>query len=43
MVGAGVGLVGALVYWLADGLGLDPILSAILAVAATLLITGCAA
>jgi adenosylcobinamide-GDP ribazoletransferase len=40
VVGAGVGMVGALVYWLADGLGLDPILSAILAVAATLLITG---
>ena len=40
VVGAGVGAFGALVYWLADGLGLDPILSAILAVAATLLITG---
>ena len=39
VVGAGVGMVGALVYWLA-GLGLDPILSAILAVAATLLVTG---
>ena len=40
IVGAAIGAVGALVYWLADGLGLDPILSAILAVAATLLITG---
>ena len=35
-----VGAFGALVYWLADGLDLDPILSGILAVAATLLITG---
>ena len=41
VVGAGVGALGALVYWLADRLGLDPILSAILAVAATLLLTGC--
>lgn len=40
LVGAVVGGLGALVYWLADGLGLDPILSAILAVAATLLVTG---
>ena len=40
LVGAVVGAFGALVYWLADGLDLDPILSGILAVAATLLITG---
>ena len=40
LVGAVVGAFGALVYWLADGLYLDPILSGILAVAATLLITG---
>ena len=40
LVGALVGGLGALVYWLADGLYLDPILSSILAVAATVLITG---
>ncbi len=41
IVGAGVGALGALVYWLADGLGLHPFVSAALAVAATLLVTGC--
>jgi adenosylcobinamide-GDP ribazoletransferase len=40
VAGAVVGGIGALVYWLADGLNLDPILSAILAVAATLVVTG---
>jgi adenosylcobinamide-GDP ribazoletransferase len=40
VVGALVGGLGALVYWLADGLYLDPILSSVLAVAATVLITG---
>jgi adenosylcobinamide-GDP ribazoletransferase len=40
LAGVVVGAIGALVYWLADGLYLDPILSGILAVAATLLITG---
>jgi adenosylcobinamide-GDP ribazoletransferase len=40
LVGAGIGALGALVYWLADGLDLDPILSGILAVAATVVITG---
>ena len=40
LVGAAVGAFGALVYWLADGLYLDPILGGILAVAATLLVTG---
>lgn len=40
VVGALVGGLGALVYWLADGLYLDPILSSVLAVAATVLVTG---
>ena len=40
LVGAAVGAFGALVYWLADRLYLDPILGGILAVAATLLVTG---
>jgi adenosylcobinamide-GDP ribazoletransferase len=41
VVGAMVGALGALVYWLADSLGLPPFVSATLAVAATALITGC--
>jgi adenosylcobinamide-GDP ribazoletransferase len=40
LAGVVVGALGALVYWIADGLYLDPILSSILAVAATVLITG---
>jgi adenosylcobinamide-GDP ribazoletransferase len=40
LVGAVVGGLGALVYWIADGLYLDPILGSILAVATTVLITG---
>jgi adenosylcobinamide-GDP ribazoletransferase len=41
VVGALIGALGALVYWLADGLGLPPSVAATLAVAATALITGC--
>ena len=41
VVGAVVGALGALVYWVADGLGLPPFVSATLAVAATALVTGC--
>ena len=40
LAGAAVGAFGALVYWIADALYLDPILSSILTVAATALITG---
>lgn len=40
VIGAGVGLAGAIVYWLAHGLGLDPLVGGTLAVAATLLVTG---
>ncbi len=41
VAGALVGLIGALVYWLAFTLGLAPLLCAPLAVAATILVTGC--
>jgi adenosylcobinamide-GDP ribazoletransferase len=41
VVGAGIGAAGALVYWLADGLGLSAFVAATLAVAATALLTGC--
>ena len=41
LVGALVGGIGALVYWLADGVGLAPFVAATLAVAATALVTGC--
>lgn len=41
VVGALIGALGALVYWLADGLSLPPFVSATLAVAATALVTGC--
>jgi adenosylcobinamide-GDP ribazoletransferase len=41
VVGALIGVAGALVYWLADGLGLPPFVAATLAVAATALVTGC--
>jgi len=41
IVGAIVGMVGALVYWLADGVGLHPFVAGVLALAATVLVTGC--
>lgn len=41
LVGALVGALGAVLYWLADGAGLDPFVSATLAVAATVAVTGC--
>ena len=41
IVGAGVGALGALIYWLMHALGLHAFVCAVLAVAATLLITGC--
>jgi adenosylcobinamide-GDP ribazoletransferase len=40
VIGAGVGAFGALIYWIAHGLGLPAFVCAALAVAATLLITG---
>lgn len=40
VVGAVIGAAGALVYWLADGLGLAPFVAATLAIAATALLTG---
>jgi adenosylcobinamide-GDP ribazoletransferase len=40
VIGAGIGAFGALIYWLAHALGLQPFVSAALAVAATLLLTG---
>jgi adenosylcobinamide-GDP ribazoletransferase len=40
VIGAGIGLLGAIVYWLAHGLGLDPLLGGTLTVAATMLVTG---
>jgi adenosylcobinamide-GDP ribazoletransferase len=41
VVGAGIGLVAALVYWIAYGFGLYPLVAATLAVASTMLLTGC--
>ncbi len=41
VVGAGIGLLAGLVYWLSFALDLSPFVSALLAVAATMLITGC--
>jgi adenosylcobinamide-GDP ribazoletransferase len=41
IVGAGVGALGALIYWLAHGLGLHAFVCAALAVAVMLLVTGC--
>jgi adenosylcobinamide-GDP ribazoletransferase len=41
IVGAVIGLIGALAGWLADSLGLHPFISGTLAVAATVLVTGC--
>jgi adenosylcobinamide-GDP ribazoletransferase len=40
IIGAGIGAFGALIYWLAHGLGLQPFVAAVLAVTATLLLTG---
>jgi adenosylcobinamide-GDP ribazoletransferase len=41
IAGAVVGIIGALVYWLADSVGLHPFVSGALALAATVLATGC--
>jgi len=41
VVGAVIGLIGALAYWLGDKMGLPPFVAATLAVAATMLATGC--
>jgi len=41
LAGALVGLLGALVYWLAQKVGLTPLVAAALTVGATLLVTGC--
>jgi adenosylcobinamide-GDP ribazoletransferase len=40
IIGAGIGVAGALVYWIAHGLDLPAFVSAVLAVASTLLLTG---
>jgi adenosylcobinamide-GDP ribazoletransferase len=40
VIGAGIGAVGALIYWLAHGFGLHAFVCATLAVGATLLVTG---
>jgi adenosylcobinamide-GDP ribazoletransferase len=40
VIGAGIGAFGALIYWLAHAFGLQAFISAALAVAATLLLTG---
>jgi adenosylcobinamide-GDP ribazoletransferase len=41
LIGALIGLAGALVYWIASGFGLPPLISAALTLAATLALTGC--
>src|ERR1700730_7284775 len=41
VVGMGIGLLGALVYWIAFLLNLPPLVGAALAVTATLAVTGC--
>ncbi len=41
IIGALVGALGALAYWLAGAFGLPPLVSGVLALAATVLITGC--
>ena len=41
VVGAVVGMIGALIFWLGESLSLPPLVSATLAVAATALVTGC--
>jgi adenosylcobinamide-GDP ribazoletransferase len=40
LVGAAIGLGGAAIYWLSGGLGLTPAIAGLLAVAATILLTG---
>ena len=40
VIGAGVGAFGALIYWLTAAFGLPPLICAVFAVAATLLLTG---
>jgi hypothetical protein len=41
IIGAVIGLIGALVCWFTDSVGLHPFISGTLAVAATVLVTGC--
>jgi adenosylcobinamide-GDP ribazoletransferase len=41
VVGAGIGLLAGLVYWISFKLDLSPFISALLAVATTMLVTGC--
>jgi adenosylcobinamide-GDP ribazoletransferase len=41
IVGVVIGLIGALAYWLADSVGLHYFVSGVLAVGATVLVTGC--
>jgi adenosylcobinamide-GDP ribazoletransferase len=41
VIGIAIGLIGAFVAWLADGLGLHPFISGTLAIAVIVLVTGC--
>jgi adenosylcobinamide-GDP ribazoletransferase len=41
VIGAGIGLLAGLVYWVSFALDLSPFVSALLAVATTMLVTGC--
>jgi len=41
VIGAGIGLLAGLVYWISFKLDLSPFISALLAVATTMLVTGC--
>jgi adenosylcobinamide-GDP ribazoletransferase len=41
VIGAGIGLLAGLVYWLSYALDLSPFVAALLAVATTMLVTGC--
>src|SRR5690242_11375813 len=41
VIGAGIGLLAGLVYWISFALDLSPFVSALLAVATTMLVTGC--
>jgi adenosylcobinamide-GDP ribazoletransferase len=41
VIGVAIGLIGAFVVWIADGLGLHPFISGTLAIAVIVLITGC--
>jgi adenosylcobinamide-GDP ribazoletransferase len=41
IIGIAIGLIGAFVAWLADGLGLHPFISGTLAIAVIVLVTGC--